>query len=290
MTRLSRPSAAPEREPLEVGAALKGGAWAIARFEGAEGRMLRYLATGRAGRRAELKEYFPPGWTRGHDAERDRELAAYCRGGYELALEMEGNPYLTRVLDVFEENRTFFVLQERADGPSVGERLRHSGPLPMKEALVLIGQAGAGLHALHRQGLLLRGMTPDHIRLADGRAQIAEYGLLTPFPEVRRFGQKSLANPAFAPLELLSIFPSYGPETDIYGLAATLYTLLAGRPAPPASRRVATPSLPPSPKIPEALLAALQRAMAVRAKDRTPSVDAFFDDLDRAIRRRDHPA
>ncbi len=281
-----RRSPVSDRPPLEVGAAVKGGAWAVARYEGAGRRMLRYLAMGRAGRRAELKEYFPAGWRRtpiGYEPleneSSEREIAAFARQGFEIAQDLPSHPNQARTLEVFEDSGTFFVIQEWLEGESLEARVQRSGPLPLDEARSAIAQAGSGLAALHGLGRLHRDVSPGNVLLVPGRALIFDYELLTPFPEVRKLGTKVLANPAYAPLELLSVFPRYGPESDVYGLAATLYFALGGKPAPPAARRTTAPKLPPLPRIPEPVMAAISRAMAVRAKDRTPTVAAFLEEV-----------
>lgn len=276
----------PPREPLEIGTPIRDGLWAVARHEGQGRRTLRYLATGRAGRRVELKEHFPAGWRRTEagcepteEVEAERAVAEFMREGWTLARDLESHPNLARVLDVFEDRGTFFVVQEWLDGESIEDQVRRRGPLTLEEALGRIAEAAEGLDALHRQGLLHRDVSPGNILLAKDRAVVFDFESLTPFPEVRSFGGRVLVNPAFAPLESLSVFKHYGPESDVYGLAATLYFALAGKAAPPAAARVANPRLPPPVKAPAPIFAAIERAMAVRAKERTQTVGQFLAEL-----------
>jgi serine/threonine protein kinase len=93
----------------------------------------------------------------------------------------------------------------------------------------------------------------------------------------------TLVNPDFAPIELLSTFSSYGPESDVYGLAAVAYMALTGKRPTPAAHRAANPRLAPAhalkPGVPSDISDAIDRAMRLRASERTPTMQAFLVEL-----------
>jgi WD40 repeat protein/serine/threonine protein kinase len=100
----------------------------------------------------------------------------------------------------------------------------------------------------------------------------------------------ALGTPAYAsPEQVGGALDRLGPATDIYGLGATLYTLLTGR-APVEGgevgavlRRVQQGAIPPprsiDPTIPRPLEAICQKAMALKPEDRYPSARALAEDV-----------
>jgi serine/threonine protein kinase len=63
------------------------------------------------------------------------------------------------------------------DGRSLAERLAAGGPLEVPELVRLAAEAGAGLDALHRRGIVHRDVKPANLLLApDGRPWSATSG------------------------------------------------------------------------------------------------------------------
>jgi hypothetical protein len=92
----------------------------------------------------------------------------------------------------------------------------------------------------------------------------------------------------------LGEFDKLAPATDDYGLGATLYHLLTGRPPIPSKPRESVDSIlekvhkgaitPPralNSRIPAALEAICQKALALRPEDRFPSAKALAEDVER---------
>jgi tetratricopeptide (TPR) repeat protein/TolB-like protein len=78
-----------------------------------------------------------------------------------------------------------FVTMEFLEGQTLAERLRHSGPLGMAEALPLVEQLSSGLAAAHRAGVIHRDLKSANIMLVpasgDPRAVITDFGLARRF-------------------------------------------------------------------------------------------------------------
>jgi serine/threonine protein kinase len=280
-----------EREPLPIGTPLKGGAWAIAELLAKGGRHLQYKAMGRALRKAAVKEYFPPNWERTAEGllplenpVKELALRDFFRGALEMTRDIPSHPSMLMTYDILEERGTTYAAYEWHEGRNLAEIIRCKGSLPLEAALPIVLQVAAGLTHLHGHGFLHRDINPLNILVeANGRTRIADYETASPYPKTRSFPGMAIVNPDYAPIELLSIFPTNGPESDVYALAAVMYHMLTGRHPRPAASRVASPSLPPAhsvkPSIPDSISKALDRAMMVRAKDRTPTIESFLQDI-----------
>lgn len=120
-----------------------------------------------------------------YDPELDRRVAVKvlrrARAGQQLreearAIARLAHPNVIAVHDVGEADGEVFVAMEHVEGVTVREWLRT--PRPPLEILDVFAQAGRGLAAAHRVGLVHRDVKPSNIILgADGRARVLDFGL-----------------------------------------------------------------------------------------------------------------
>ncbi|ATB33227.1 serine/threonine-protein kinase [Melittangium boletus] len=186
------------------------------------------------------------------------------------------------VLPLFElgmEGEHVFLVMERVEGPTLAEWLR-ARERPWREVLAILLQAGEGLAAAHRAGLVHRDFKPGNVLVgADGRPRVTDFGLVRD-AEVGTEGEAVAGTPAYMSPEQLA-----GREVDARGdqfsFCVTLYEALYGvRPFDTRAReersRWRRMPRPRSPRPPRALRAALDRGLALRPEDRFPSLDALL--------------
>jgi serine/threonine protein kinase len=190
------------------------------------------------------------------------------------------------------------LVMDLVDGPSLAELLKREGPFePLKAAQIALDLAHAVEHS-HANGILHRDLKPANVLLApNGRPVLTDFGLARELSQTRerltRTGE-IVGTPAYmAPEQANGNTGQVGTCTDVYGLGATLYALLAGR-APfkgalmsVLSKVLAETPRPPShwrPGVPASLDAICLRSLAKAPNDRYASAADLAADLDRVLR------
>lgn len=148
-------------------------------------------------------------------------------------------PHALKVLDTFEEEERPYVVLTRPQGITLAERLQATGPLPEQEALQIIRQVAELLVPLHTAGLLHGDIQPQNLvwnphtqQAVPTHLSWAKFALLRDHvPDPHWF------TPGYTALEQYLPGVTATPTTDIYALAATLYTLLTGQTPIAANQR-----------------------------------------------------
>jgi len=181
-----------------------------------------------------------------------------------------------------------YLTMEYCPPPHLGKRFSTTSPMRVEQALEITIKIAGAVETIHRAGYLHRDIKPANILLtAFGHPVLTDFGIAisqdTPADQV-----DSAFSPYWAPPEQQLNRPLM-PASDVYSLAATTYTMLAGRPphvdmAPgahndPASilKRLHHGSIAPIGRndVPAALERVLFTAMSKRPSDRFASAMAF---------------
>jgi eukaryotic-like serine/threonine-protein kinase len=151
------------------------------------------------------------------------------------ALAALDHPNVVRAYDVDQDDRLHFLVLEHVDGASLQEIVRRSGPMDVLRACHYVRQAALGLqHAHEAAGIVHRDIKPADI-LVDrgGVVKVIDMGLARFFhdeDDTRTYDEDVVGTPDYmAPEQALD---GHGVDTraDVYGLGATLYFCLTGRP------------------------------------------------------------
>ena len=237
--------------------------------------------------RVAIKEYFPQQAKRaGSDVVMASEAAAgqqsFLSEGRTLA--KFNHPNIVRVIDVFEENRSAYIVMEYVEGTPLQQLLDQRGSLPEAEALDYIAQAGQALAAVHRAGLLHQDIKPDNLmRSPEGRIVLIDFGTAKGFQADHMGSYERVVTPGYGPLEQYGAQVRRGPFTDIYALAATLYALLTGLVPPPAPARGRGQLLEPiskrQPEVSQAVADAVTWGLTLDINKRPQHVQEFLEAL-----------
>jgi tetratricopeptide (TPR) repeat protein/predicted Ser/Thr protein kinase len=141
--------------------------------------------------------------------------------------------HLLPVFEVGEAGGLPFYTMPYAAGGSLAALLRDSGPLPPRQAAEKVEGVARAVQYAHEQGIVHRDLKPHNILIgADGRAYVADFGLAKQLD--RNDGHtctgRALGTLGYAAPEQVRDASRAGVASDVYGLGATLYALLTGRP------------------------------------------------------------
>ncbi len=207
--------------------------------------------------------------------------------------QLSGHPHVIDVYDAgtLRDGRPYLVMELCPNG-SLNDELHRSGPMSA-ELVCRIGTSLAdALAAAHTAGILHRDIKPANVLINRfGVVGLSDFGLAS---IVAATGEQSVTRealtPAYAPPES---FDAAEPTVaaDVYSLAATLYTLMAGRPPRfPADTQSPGPGITAIlamhsrlvddiPGVPAAMVAVLRQCLATDPAARLSSAAALRDQL-----------
>jgi serine/threonine protein kinase len=203
------------------------------------------------------------------------------------------HPSLVKVYRFWEDNGTAYMAMPMYHGRTLRQVRQQMGGASPGEAWCrsLLDPLLGAIDCLHREGVYHRDIAPDNIVLTEaGKPVLLDFGAARRVIGDRTHALTAILKPNFAPIEQYADVASLrqGPWTDLYGLAASFYYLLAGQPPLPAAARALNDDLPPLALLQpadcsEGFLQALDWAMAVRPQQRPQSVALWRDVLEGRI-------
>ncbi len=196
------------------------------------------------------------------------------------------HPNIVRVSDFFVEDELPYIVMDYIPGQTLAS-LAAKSPLPEAIAIHYIRQVGAALNVVHQNGLLHRDVKPHNLILHADLQQVVliDFGIAREFVPGLVQTHTGVISAGYAPIEQYLPQAKRTPATDVYALAATLYTLLTAQVPVAAALRDRQPlpdirSLRPdlSPQVCQAVI----QGMAMELQYRPETVEAWLSLLPNA--------
>jgi serine/threonine protein kinase len=144
-----------------------------------------------------------------------------------------GHRHIVRALGYGTEGGLPYLVMEFMGGTSLSQRIKETGPLPLKEALAVFSQIAGAVGFIHKAQLVHRDIKPANILLDNrGRAKLGDLGLVKDLASSALLtrSQIGLGTLDYGAPEQFDDARSADFRSDIYALAASLYVALAGVP------------------------------------------------------------
>jgi len=204
------------------------------------------------------------------------------------------HPNIVTVYDFDRDGANVFIVMELLQGESLDRVIKQQNGkgLPIADAFQMVAELGKALGYAHQKGVIHLDFKPANAHLCkDGTVKVLDFGIAraqqrddVPEQEQTKFqvGDLGALTPSYASLEM-QLGEDPDPRDDVYALACVTYELLTGK--HPFGRQAAQFALeyklwPTRPKgLSRGSWQALQRALAFKRAERTPSVAEFVADL-----------
>lgn len=207
-----------------------------------------------------------------------------------LMAQLSAHPSILTVYQasVSSDGRPYLVMELCSS--ALSERHRRE-PIPVPEVLRIAIKIGSAVETAHRAGVLHRDIKPSNIlQTAYGHPVLSDFGIASTLGAQQHEESVGLSIPWSAPEVLLDETPG-SIASEVWALAATCYSLLAGRSpfeVPGAANssselmgRIARAKPQPigRPDVPASLEAVLRKAMSRRPEQRPASALEFVREL-----------
>ena len=279
---------------LPVGTVLAG-RYTVGEMLSIDGEGILYRGAENLGRfRVTIKEYLPITLT----AERTAESTLRPKTGSEVLFKTTRMDFadlyrsiqritpangLEAVLDVVEANNSVYAILENLGGTPLDQWLEnHPGTIRPDDACTMLQPVFEGVAAMHKIGLVHRGICPENIRVMENdRCRLAGYatvGLRTAGSGLREQLYEGYSAP-----EQYSTAEFEGRYTDEYSLAAVFYRMVCGQAPVPAAQRIVADSNPRAKSVngslPLYVSQVLQLGLRLRPMERIQTVLQLYQAL-----------
>ena len=199
------------------------------------------------------------------------------------------HPHILPLYDSDQVDGLVYYVMPYIEGESLRQRLARERQLPVGDALQIAREVADALSYAHSSNVVHRDIKPANILLDAGHALVADFGIARAMGAGDSSTGHVVGTPGYMSPEQVEGSQYLDGRTDIYSLGCVLFEMLAGEPPFRGTTLTAVianrlSSSLPSPRafrelVPEAVDAAVKRAMATLPADRFSTAAQFAEAL-----------
>src|SRR6185312_8163656 len=192
------------------------------------------------------------------------------------------HPRVVRIIDHFAVSSGQYLVMDLVRGIDLGVLLKQRGTpgLPVDQAIEYTRQTCEALQYVHDQQIVHRDVKPQNLILSENGVVLVDFGIARLLDEVEQQGTVGIGTPRFMAPEVFA-GGNVSARTDVFSVAATLWTLIAGRPPVYADpTKLSTVASDVTPEL-ENIVAAFAKALGAPLRTETGvSLAVSIDDPD----------
>jgi serine/threonine protein kinase, bacterial len=228
-----------------------------------------------------------PNATAPHVLEMAREL--FHREAQTLG-KIGNHPQVPQLLDYFEANQEFYLVQEYVSGLTLQQEVKRSGPFSEAGVKQFLTEILPVLQYIHSQQVIHRDIKPANLirRTQDCKLVLIDFGavknqvnqMAANASEQTALTSYAIGTPGFAPPEQMAMRPVYA--SDVYAIGVTCIYLLTGKSPKDLDYDPATGELlwQKHVHVSEHFASVLKKMLEVSVRHRYQSVNEIFRALD----------
>jgi len=141
------------------------------------------------------------------------------------------HPRVVRIRDHFAASSGQYLVMDLVRGIDLDAVLKQQGQpgLSVEQAIEIVREACEALQYVHDQQIVHRDVKPQNLILSQTGVVLVDFGIARLLDESEPQGTVGIGTPRFMAPEVFA-GGHVSPRTDVFSVAATLWTLLAGRP------------------------------------------------------------
>ncbi len=192
------------------------------------------------------------------------------------------HPNIIPYREFFSEDGVPYIVMDYIAGTTLDKIVLSDRPLPEATAIEYIRQVGEALKVVHSKGILHRDIKPQNLILREDNQQVVliDFGIAREYSKGLVQTHTNVVSDGYSPIELYLPQAKRTAVTDVYGLAATLYTLVTAQ-VPIAATLRENFALPSpqnmQPKLSNQVSEVIMLGMALEPEARPQSVQEWLD-------------
>lgn len=192
------------------------------------------------------------------------------------------HPNIIPYREFFSDNGVPYIVMDYVPGKTLDKIVLPQNPLSEATAISYIRQVGEALKVVHAHSLLHRDVKPQNLILREDNHKVIliDFGISREVSWGSVQTHTNFVSDGYAPIEQYLLKTKRTPATDIYGLAATLYTLVTAQIPIAATLRHRVPMENPQkirPELSNNLCLAIIKGMKLELEERPKTVDEWLN-------------